>query len=204
MDRQQSPTPESEQESLNPTAQHFAQAQREVYEERSRERNEEKVLLEWNASSRPYKKRDREFYTTIAVIVFLVSLILFFAGQFLFIAVVVSVAFVAYVLNTVPPESVHNSITTFGIHTGDSIFYWEELGRFWFTEAYKTKLLHVETARAFPGVVILLLEGVDEETVKRIMTKYTVFEKPKATWLDNSAKWLQEKFPLEKEEPKSS
>lgn len=199
MDTNQAPQPTSEPQETNATAEHFANAQRRVDEERRRERNEEKVLITWEAPSRPYRKRDREFYTTIGIIVFLVSLILFFAGQFLFIAVVVSLAFVAYVLNTVPPDRVHNAITTFGIHTGDGLFYWEELGRFWFTENNKTKMLHVETARAFPGVLILLLDTVDQEELKKIMIKYTVFEKPKATWLDNAGKWLQEKFPLEKE-----
>lgn len=173
-------------------------------DEKAHERNEEKLLIEWIAPSRPYKKRDREFYTTIAIIVFLVSLILFFAGQFLFIAVVVSLAFVAYVLNTVPPEKIHNAITNFGIRTGDNLFYWEELGRFWFTTQHKTPIMHVETARAFPGVLVLLIEGVDQEEVKKVMLKYTVFEKPKDTWLDNAAKWLQEKFPLEKAESDSS
>ncbi len=168
--------------------------------EKSHERNEEKMLLDWIAPSRPYKKRDREFYTTIAIIVFLVSLILFFAGQFLFIAVIVSFAFVAYVLNTVPPEKVHNVITTFGVRTGDSLFYWEELGRFWFTTQYHTTMMHVETTRAFPGVLVLLLDGVDQEEMKKIMLKYAVFEKPKDTWLDNAGKWVQEKFPLEKAE----
>ncbi len=160
--------------------------------------NEEKMIFAWSASSRPYKKRDREFYTTIAIIVGLVSLILFFAGQFLFIAVVVSLAFVAYVLNTVPPENVQNALTTFGVRTGDQIFYWEELGRFWFTEKYGTPMVHIETARAFPGVLILLTRKEDQELLKKHILKYLVFEKPKDTWLDKAATWLQEKFPLEK------
>lgn len=199
MDTNQASQTASEPQDTTATAEHFANAQRQVYDERRTERNEEKVLVRWDAPSRPYRKRDKEFYTTVGIIVFLVSLILFFAGQFLFIAVVVSLAFVAYVLNTVPPDHIHNSVTTFGIHTGDSLFYWEELGRFWFTESNKTKLLHVETARAFPGVLILLLDTVSEDELKKIMIKYAVFEKPKPTWLDNAGKWLQEKFPLEKE-----
>lgn len=199
MDTNQATQPEENTQDTNATAEHFANAQRRVDEERRRERNEEKMLISWTAPSRPYRKRDKEFYTTIGIIVFLVSLILFFAGQFLFIAVVVSLAFVAYVLATVPPDNVHNAITTFGIHTGSGLFYWEELGRFWFTEANKTKMLHVETARAFPGVLMLLLDTVDQEELKKIMVKYAIFEKPKDTWLDNAGKWLQEKFPLEKE-----
>ncbi|HSW89483.1 MAG TPA: hypothetical protein VLH19_01275 [Patescibacteria group bacterium] len=165
------------------------------------ERNEEKVLLEWDAPARPFKKRDREYYTTIAVIVFLVSLILFFAGQFLFIAVVISLAFVSYVLASVAPDHIHNRVSTFGIHVGDQLFYWEELGRFWFTTKYGHDLMHVETARAFPGVLIVLLDGVEKENMKKIMLKYTVHEKPRPTWLDKAANWMQAKFPLDKDEP---
>ncbi|PWU23491.1 hypothetical protein C5B42_02980 [Candidatus Cerribacteria bacterium 'Amazon FNV 2010 28 9'] len=161
------------------------------------------MLVSWQAASRPFKKRDREFYTTIAIIVFLLTLILFFAGQFLLIAVLISLAFVTYVLNSVPPEPVHNAVTTFGIRTGDQLFYWQELGRFWFGEQYKSQLLYIETARAFPAQLILIIDGVDQENLKKILLKYTVHEKPKATWLDNAANWMQEKFPLEKEEKPS-
>lgn len=199
MDMNQDAQTPQENPALDEMTEQEMQDQRQAFLERRQERHEEKILLNWDAPSRPYRKRDKEFYTTIGIIVFLVSLILFFAGQFLFIAVVVSLAFVSYVLASVPPDRVHNVITTFGIHTGDSLFYWEELGRFWFTEDRGTQMLHVETSRAFPGVLILLMEGVTQEETKKILLKYVVFEKPKDTWLDNAAKWLQEKFPLERE-----
>lgn len=166
----------------------------EVHDQR-----EERLVLEWTAPSRPYKKHDREYYTTIGVIVALLCLILFFAGQFLFIAVLISLAFVSYVLAAIPPEPIQNKITSFGIHIGDQLYYWEELGRFWFTEKYKTTLLHIETARAFPTQLILLLGDKDKEEVKKSMIKYAIFETPKDTWLDKAAKWMTQKFPLEKD-----
>ncbi len=163
-------------------------------------RNEEKIELAWEAPSRPFKKRDREYYTTVAIIVFLLSLILFFAGQFLVIAVVLSLGFVSYVLASVPPDMVRISISNFGIHVGDQMYYWQELGRFWFSTKYKADLLHIETARAFPAQLAILLGQTSVDEVKKAMLKYSVFEKPRATWLDNASKWMQDKFPLEKEE----
>jgi hypothetical protein len=168
-------------------------------QDKDRNRHEEHMLLEWDAPSRPFKKRDREYYTTIGIIVFLLSLILFFAGQFLFIAVLISLAFVSYVLASVPPDHHHIAITSFGIHVGEQMYYWEELGRFWFSEKYKSNVLHVETARAFPSQLILLLGDKTVEEVKKTMLKNAVFEVPRPTWLDNAAKWMTEKFPLEKE-----
>ena len=163
----------------------------------------EEDLYAWESPSRPFKKRDREFYSTIAVIVFLVSLILLFAGQFLLIAVVVSLAFVSYVLASVPPENVAHRITTHGLHTGTQFFFWEEMGRFWFTTKYKHDLLHLEIAK-FPGRAILLVDPEEKMKVRTILAKYLVQQTPLPTFLDKSADWLQEKVPLEKMVEKKS
>lgn len=174
---------------------------REERERMEQERHEERTLITWSAPSRPFRKHDKEYYTTIAVIVFLLSLILFFAGQFLFIAVIVSLAFVSYVLAAIPPDPITISISTFGIHVGEQMYYWQELGRFWFTNKYGSEILHVETARAFPTQLILLLgDNSRKDEIKKIMLKHAVFETPKATWLDNAAKWMTDKFPLEKQQ----
>lgn len=158
----------------------------------------EKELFTWVAPNRPFKRRTREYYTTIAVIVILISLILFFAGQFLPIAVVVSIAFVSYVLASVPPENVQNAITTYGIHSDQTFHFWEEMGRFWFTTKYGHHLLHVETAR-FPGRMTLLIAEADKEKVKKILVKYLIMEKPLPSFLEKAADKLEQLIPLENE-----
>lgn len=159
----------------------------------------EKLMLQWEAPNRPFKKRDREYYTTIAVIVFLLSLILLFAGQFLPIAVVISVGFLSYVLASVPPEKITNAVTTYGIHTDKQFFFWDELGRYWYTTKFKEPLLHIETSR-FPGRITLLMGNVDQDRLNTILKAYLVNEQPLPTFLDNAAEWLQEKIPLDKDE----
>ena len=156
----------------------------------------EETILEWTAPSRPFKKRNRQFYTTVGAITFLISLILFFAGQFLPIAVVFSVAFLAYVLSSVPPESIVNKITTHGLRSDNQIFYWAELGRFWFDEKYQQPLLHVEVAR-FPGRLTMMLNNVTRDQLSDVLSEVLLKEKPKDTFIDKTAKWLQEKIPLD-------
>jgi hypothetical protein len=156
----------------------------------------EKVVLEWQAANRPFKKRNRQYYTTIAIIVFLISLILFFAGQFLPIAVVIAAGFLAYVLSAVPPETITNQITTYGIRNDAHLYYWEELGRFWYTEKHKQRLLHIEVAR-FPHQLTLLLGDRDEEEVTVVLGTVLLQEKPLPTTFDKAAAWLQEKIPLD-------
>jgi len=156
----------------------------------------EEVVVSWSAPSRPFKTRNRQFYTTVAIIVFLVSLILFFAGQFLPIAVVISVAFLGYVLSSVPPHEAAYKITTFGIRVEDQLYYWEELGRFWFDEKFQQPFLLVEVAR-FPGRLTIMLGQLTAGEVEEILQEVLLKEKPLDTFFDTSAKWLQEKIPLD-------
>lgn len=156
----------------------------------------EETVYEWTAPSRPFKKRNRQFYTTVGLITALISMILFFAGQFLPIAVVISVAFLGYVLSSVPPESIKITITTYGIRYDNTLYYWEELGRFWFEERYEQPLVIIETAR-FPGRLTLLLGTTTKADLEALLSEVLLQQKPQDTFVDKSAKWLQEKIPLE-------
>ena len=50
-------------------------------------------LLSWQAPSRPFRKRDRSFYTTVAVLIILVSLIALLANQIMLIGVLLALLF---------------------------------------------------------------------------------------------------------------
>jgi len=158
-----------------------------------------KSLLKWQAAVRPFKKRDREYYTTIAAIVFLLAVILLFLKEWLLIAVMVALMFVAYVLATVPPEKVEHEITTRGVVTGGKTYKWGDLKGFWFSKKWKETILHIETKLSFPGRLMMLLGGADEKKIKEILQKQMEYEEPEETFMDRSAKWLQEKVPLEKQ-----
>lgn len=156
----------------------------------------EETIFEWKAASRPFKKRNRQFYTTVGLITMLVSLILFFAGQFLPIAVVISVAFLGYVLSSVAPETVENKITTYGIRTDTLLFYWDELGRFWYDKKYNQPIVNIEVAR-FPGRITLLFSEEQQNELTVLLSAMLLQQKPQETFIDKSAKWLQEKVPLD-------
>jgi len=158
-----------------------------------------KSLLKWQAPVRPFKKRDREYYTTIAAIVFLLAVILLFLKEWLLIAVMVALMFVAYVLATVSPEKVGHEITTRGVVTGGKTYKWGDLERFWFSQKWKEVILHIETKLGFPRRLMMLLGETDEQKMKEILQKHVQYEVPEETFMDRSAKWLSEKVPLEKE-----
>ena len=163
--------------------------------DRIEERKE--VYLTWNSPSRLFKKRDREYFTNVGAIVFLLIIILVFAREFLLIAAVVSIVFLIYVLSTVPPENVEHRITNLGIESAGHFYRWEQLGEFWFEEQWGQTLLKLRPMLG-PHVIILLGDQ-DKAHVRELVAKHIPFrEQPEKNWVDNAASWLTKKIPLEK------
>lgn len=160
---------------------------------------ETKILLTWKSPSRPFKKRDRDFFTTIAAIVFLICVILLFIKEWLLILAILAFTFLVYVLNTVPPEEVEHQITNKGVITGSNNYDWQDFINFFFTEESGQKLLNINSKKRFYGRIIILLGNESGQKVKEILSKYLTFkEKPDVTFVDRAADWLNKKVPLEK------
>ena len=158
-----------------------------------------KTLLEWSSPARTFKARDKEFFRTIFSLLILVVVILFFAQQFMLILAIVATAFLAYVLNTVPPEVIPHKITTQGVVTAGHGYEWKQLKNFFFSEKWGAKILNVDTVNKFPGRLMLLLGTQDQNQTKEILSKYLLFkESAPITWLDRASSWLSAKVPLEK------
>lgn len=159
---------------------------------------QEQFLLSWKSPSRPFKKREKEFFTTIGAIVFLLAVILVFIKEFLLIAAIIALAFVAYVLATIPPEQVEHQITSKGLNSTGHFYKWEELIDFWFGDKWNQPILYVSTKSKFPGRLVILTNGQEPGKIKELLIKYLTFkEKPEKNWMDDAAKWLSEKVPLE-------
>jgi Ca2+/Na+ antiporter len=158
-----------------------------------------KKLFYWQSPARPFKKRDRDYFTTIGAIVFLLAVILFFLKEWLLIAVVISLMFVSYVLATVQPEKVEHTLTNKGIETGGKNYPWKDMAKFWFTEKWKHFVLNIELKEGFPRKLLVLVEERDKSKVETILRKYLAMEVPEPTFIDKTADWLSKKVPLENE-----
>lgn len=170
----------------------------EFFTPKMMEAEEIKTLLSWEAASRPFRKKDRSYYTTLAVIVILLVLILLLAKEFLLIATLLSLAFVAYVLAFVPPHKVTYRISTQGITVGEDFYFWHFLDAFWFKEKEGSKILHIQTRLRFPAQLMLVLGDQDEEKVKKIVARFLPYvEVPYKSWMEKWSEGLQKHFPLE-------
>lgn len=171
---------------------------KESFTPKMAEAEEIKTLLEWEAPARPFRKKDRSYYTTLAIIVILLCLILLLAREFLLIAALLSLTFVAYVLAFVPPHKINYKISTQGVTIGEDFYFWHFLDSFWFKEKEGYNVVHIQTRFRFPAQLMLVLQRADEEKIKKIMSRFLpFFEKPYKSWMEKWSESLQKNFPLE-------
>ncbi len=171
---------------------------REFFTPKMMEAEEIKTLLIWEAPSRPFRKKDRSYFTTIAILVILLVLIAFLASEFLLVGALLSFVFVAYVLAFVPPHNVSYRISTQGITIGEDFYFWHFLDAFWFKEKEKQKVLHIQTRLRFPAQLMLVLGNEDEEKVKKLIARFLPYvEVPYKSWMEKWSESLQKHFPLE-------
>jgi len=154
-----------------------------------------KTLFRWQAFSRPYTKRGARWFIYTILLIAVIILILLFIKEFFIIAPVLAVAFVAYVLATVPPELVENAITTQGVNSAEHSFLWEELDDFWFTEKNGFTMLHFDTYLAVQRRLVFLINKEDKEKIREILARYRPYrELPKTSWMDHLADNLSNVF----------
>ncbi len=157
----------------------------------------EEILIEWQAPARPYKPRNREYYTTIASLIFLCAVILILLKEFLLTGVIIAIGFLSYVLASVPPETTHHQLTTKGIRTANKLFEWETLTHFWLESKWNQEMVIIRSRASFPGLLILILEPSVRETILKHLGDKLPLDKPEASFVDRASRWLQEKVPLE-------
>ncbi len=155
---------------------------------------QEKDLVVWIAPSRPFKRRDRDFYVTVIAIAALFSLVLFFVDGFLPVVLIISLVFLFYVMSTVEPEPIEYKITNKGIRIADTRMGWETMGRFWFTKRFGTDLLVIETG-GLPGRLELVILGELKAKIQKAMSEYLILEEIPPSFLDKSANWFSKKLP---------
>src|SRR3989344_3628339 len=161
-------------------------------EENEQKRVKEKVLITWNALSRPFKKYSKEFYVTIISAGALFGLILFMIDCILPVFLLVAVFFLFYVLNNTQPEMLTYEITNFGIKVSGSLTPWSRFGRFWFIKRFDSELLVVEVAN-IAGRMEIVIDKPKSAEIKKVLEEYLVFEESSPSAFDKAADWVGNK-----------
>ncbi len=184
-----------EKESVAELKDQLAKLQQKVADYEPEPTYQVKDLYSWKSPQRLFVPRNKKWYTYVILLVLVLTLGLLFLRQFLIIAPVLAIAFVAYVLASVPAEEVEHKITTQGINTSGHSYLWAEMVDFWFTHKDKETLLYIDTYLNFPRRLILLLGDGEIEEIKKHMVQYIPFrELPKVSWMDRVADFFTNKF----------
>jgi len=154
----------------------------------------DKDLFSWTAPARPFKRRDREFYITVLVIVAIVGLVVFLVEGWMPVILLVSLVFLYYILSTVEPENIEYRITTGGIKIAQDKVGWDSLIRFWFSRRFNNQLVIFEIP-TIPGRMELVINTEDKNKIRDILNDYIPEEEAPPSFLDKSANWVGSKLP---------
>lgn len=164
-----------------------------------------KTILSWQAPGRPFRKRSKEYFMSVLLITVLVEIVLFLFSEYMLMAAVFSLMFLAFALATVPPPNFHYKISNQGLTIEDHFYLWEELYDFYFKRRDGISIVHVRTQAVLPGELTLTLGDMDQEHVKSVLARFIPYrEIVKPTFMEKSGDWLARNFPLEKNPPKTT
>lgn len=154
----------------------------------------EKELFTWQSPARYFKKRTKQFWTTIVTIASLFSFIIFLAEGPMPVILIVAVIFLYYVLSNVEPEEIQYKITTRGIRVEDKLTEMEVISRFWFHKKLETNLLILEVLQ-IPGRLELVVNAKDLDKIRKVLFNYLPEEEAPPTNFDKFTSWFSEKLP---------
>ena len=153
-----------------------------------------KIIYEWIAPSRPFKRRDREFYVTLITISTVVGLIIFFTEGWMPVILLISLIFLFYVMNTIQPDNIKYQITNSGIKVAGRLTEWRLITRFWFTKRTNSELVVFEL-KSLPGRLELVITPDDKEKIKEAAAKFVIEEEASPSFLDKTTDLIAKKLP---------
>lgn len=158
-----------------------------------------KTLLAWKAPGRPFKKRGKEFFLNLLLIILCLEIIAFLFNQQIIMLLIFSVAFLVVALEITPPHDFHYKISTGGITVEDHFFLWQELYDFYFKKRKGIDILHIRTYALIPGELTITLGDIHREHIKSVLLPYLPYrEIVRKDFMEKSSDWLSDNFSLEK------
>jgi hypothetical protein len=159
-----------------------------------------KKLFAWKALSRPVSKGlDQKKIRTLILIGIFISLFLLALQEFFLILGVLSLIFVSYWINQIPPEEMEYEITNQGIKYGGLFYAWEELKYFYLTRQGDLDVAIIDLVRGVPGRLFFTINKGDVSKVTEILKEYVNYleEEPK-TFVDKAYDSMTTKLDLDK------
>ncbi len=156
----------------------------------------EKDLLEFEAYDRPHKVWTKEFYSSVIVIAFLVSIIFYFIEGIMPVVVIWALVFMLWAMAKTEPKVIKTTLTNWGLKSTEKTYRYEEMTNFWFETKWGSRLLRINLS-IVPWHLVVVIDPKKEDEIKNLMLESVIYQEPAVTGVDRAIKWLGEKMPLE-------
>lgn len=157
---------------------------------------EETILFDWDSYERPHKKWSKEFYSSVIVMAFLASIILYFIEGLMPVMVIWAMVFMLWAMSSTEPRLEKYAISTWGLKTKERTYRFEEMNNFWFETKWGDRLMRINLARV-PWHLVIVINSEMEDKIRKLMLQNVVYQEPPVTAIDRLVKWLGDKIPLE-------
>jgi type IV secretory pathway VirB3-like protein len=157
---------------------------------------EETILFDWDSYERPQKKWSKEFYSSVIVMAFLASVILYFIEGIMPVLVIWAMVFMLWAMGRTEPRMEKYAISSWGLKTKERTYRFEEMNNFWFETKWGGRLMRLNLIGA-PWHLVIVINHEDEDKIRKIMLQYLTYQEPTVTAVDRLVKWLGDKIPLE-------
>lgn len=124
-----------------------------------------------------YFNKDKNWFTLITILSVVCVLLALLFENFMLVFVIIVVGFYIYVLNTIKPITVRNSITNRGVRIDDELYLWSDIDYFWVSEKDKELLINLEL-KYFKGRRTLLIGKGDINKILFEITKHEDYRQP--------------------------
>ena len=143
----------------------------------------------------------KRFSNALLLIGVFVGLLLLIMQQFFVLLLVGSMVFFVQALGKVSPGKVKYEISNHGVMLDESLYYWDQLRRFFFLTKKNSEVLAIDTVLGFPGRIYLSIELDDKEKLKILLEKYLYYlEAEPRTILDEAYDKVVNKFSVDEDE----
>lgn len=150
------------------------------------------VYFEWEAPVRYYEQKNQIYFRAIISLGVLLTLALYFLGEYLLIFVVWSVIFVYYVKAAIPPQNARYKLTKFGVQFYEQTITYEVMQSFTLVNKPKGTLLRVFVSGQSPYEIHILLPETEDKNmiVALLQEKIPYIEHVPQTDIERFAQWL--------------
>lgn len=124
-----------------------------------------------------YFNKDKSWFTLMTVFSVISVLLALLFENFMLVFVIIAVGFYIYVLNTIKPITLRNSITNKGIRIDDELYLWNDIDYFWISEKDNELLINLEL-KFFKGRRTILVGKGDMNKILFELTKHEDYRQP--------------------------